>query len=506
METERETATADNVRGPDWRSSGWTRVFLPIVIGLYLALSAAYTHYLPPSQAPDEHAHFEYVLFLAHEGRLPRFGVDEVGYESYQAPLYYTLSAAVCKLAMSAASAAPREPRAPLPEARELLARFPRSSLVPEEQFALSLGAMAWARNLSEAELAGWRAVRWFTILLGALGVFLAYRILFLLFPTRPWLAAMGAAGIALQPMYIHISSAVGNDPPTVVVLGGATLLILLILQDGPAPGRLALLGLMLGLGMLTKDSANVALPVALLAVTLAVGKRHTPEPTGSYILDLGRWFGALKWRELLRSLGLVLGVAALVGGWWYVRNTLLYGGPLHYPVNVDKQMPWDFYLMYPEWLPRVLKISLPMTFRNFWAGFGWTNVVLPLWWYWLIFGLGLLPVIGLAMGVADRVRGREPYSLFQTRGMWMLILILALLALAVTGHAMFIGLGGGSQGRYYFPALPSIALLAALGLERLLPARARPKSPYAVGGLMLAFNLYCLFGWVIPYYHALMG
>lgn len=500
------SANAGNASRPAWRSSPWTRRFLPLVIALYLALAGAYSYYLPPGQAPDEHAHFEYVLFLVRHARLPRYGVDAVSYESYQAPLYYTLCAAVCKLTMLAGLEAGPRPARPLPSADELMRRFPRSPLVPRAQYELALHAAGWAADLTPAERAGWWAARWFTVLLGALGIALAHRIAFLIAPGRPWIAATVAAGIACQPMYAHICAAVGNDPPSVVVLGAVALLILLVLRDGATPGRVGWLGVFLGLAMLTKDSANVGLPVAVLAVVLAVGKAREPQPSPSLVVDLARWLAALRWRELLARLGLMLGVAAVVGGWWYVRNTVLYGSPLHYPANVEIQMPWDFYLIYPEWLPRALSLSLPMTFRNFWAGFGWTLVVLPLWWYWLIFGLCMLPASGLVLLVADWRRGRVRPSLFQVRGLWMLALILALMALAVTGHALFIGLGGGSQGRYYFPALPSMALLAALGLDRLLPAGTRRAAPFIVGGLMLAFNLYCLFGWVIPYCRALTG
>ena len=504
---ETDAAAPDRGSPPEARRDyRWARAFLAVVLALYLALSAAYTHYLPPGQAPDEHAHFEYVLFLAREGRLPRYGVDDVGYESYQAPLYYTLSAVVCKLAMWAASGAPAVTERPVPSTDELLARFPKSPLVPRAQYDLALHAMGWARELSPSELAGWRAVRWFTILLGAIGIVLAWAIVLTVAPKRPWLAATAAAGIALLPMYEHICAAVGNDPPTVVVLGGVALMILVVLRDGPSPRRVAALGALLGLGMLTKDSANVGLPVAVIAVVLAVGKRREPSPSPSLIVDLGRWLASLRWRQLLARLGLMLGVAAVVGGWWYARNTILYGGPLHYPANVEKQMPWDFYLIYPEWLPRVLGLSLPMTFRNFWAGFSWTNVVLPLWWYWLLLGVSLLPVPGLVAMVADLRARRLTPLVWQVRAVWMLALLLSLLALAVTAHAMFIGLGGGSQGRYYFPALPSIGLLAAAGLARLLPWRARPALPFVAGGLMLAFNLYCLVGYVIPYYRALVG
>ena len=77
--------------------------FLHACLAGYLALATAYALVLPLGHAPDEPAHFAYVLFIAEHGRLPNFYADQVGYESYQAPLYYTLSAAVCKLAMVAA-------------------------------------------------------------------------------------------------------------------------------------------------------------------------------------------------------------------------------------------------------------------------------------------------------------------------------------------------------------------------------------------------------------------
>ncbi len=70
-----------------------------------------------------------------------------------------------------------------------------------------------------------------------------------------------------------------GNDPPTVVAIGLTMLVALLMLREGPTPGRAALLGLALGIAMLTKDSANAALPAALLALAWAVGRRHDPSP-----------------------------------------------------------------------------------------------------------------------------------------------------------------------------------------------------------------------------------
>lgn len=478
----------------------------------YLALATAYAFVLPLGHAPDEPAHFAYVLFIAEQGRLPDFYADAVGYESYQAPLYYTLSAAVCKLAMAAAGrlgAGPTEavpqhlldaadPNAPLPP------EIHKHPWVPAGQHRLMLAAWREALAYTPAQRAGWLAVRLFTVLLGGLGIVLAWRIVLLLFPGHPWLADSVAALMAFLPMYTHICAAVGNDPPTVVALELSLLLTLLVLRDGPDPRRVALLGLALGLGMLTKDSANVAIPVALLAVVGSAGRRYEPEAADSFLVGLARRLAALRWGLIVRRVTLLLGVMAAVAGWWFVRNTILYGEPLHYPANRQTQLPWDYYLMFPDQLPLALGLSLPMTFRNFWANFAWTNIALAPWMYWALLVVSLTPLPGLVLLIADGRAGRLGWSAFQHAGFRLLMLTLVLMALAVTGHALFIGIGGGSQGRYYFPVLSALGLLAALGLARVLPESARPRLPWVIAGALLTFNLYCLLGVVMPFYRAL--
>jgi hypothetical protein len=104
--------TPDN-KGTSWRLSPWSRTVLPLCLAVYLALAVAWAFILPLGQAPDEPAHFRYAIFIAENGRLPDFHADNAGYESYQAPLYYTLCAAVGKLTMIAGETT----SAPPPEA-----------------------------------------------------------------------------------------------------------------------------------------------------------------------------------------------------------------------------------------------------------------------------------------------------------------------------------------------------------------------------------------------------
>ncbi|MGD9496335.1 MAG: glycosyltransferase family 39 protein [Armatimonadota bacterium] len=508
----RATDTQENAPEAGERSGPRSGYFLAACLAGYLALAATYGLVLPLGHAPDEPAHFAYVLFVAQHARLPHYYADAVGYESYQAPLYYTLSAAVCKLAMVAAerlgAGPPPKPPQHLLDAADPAAPLPpevrRHPWVPEGQHRLMFAAWREALSLTPAQRAGWLAVRLFTALLGALGIVLAWRIVAVLFPQRAWLATSVAAMMSFLPMYAHICAAVGNDAPTVVVVGLSLLLTVLVLRDGPQPRRVALLGLSLGLGMLTKDSANVTIPVALLALAAAAGRRYEPPAADSLLLSLARRIAALRWGLIAKRAALMLGVMALVAGWWFVRNWRLYHELIHYPANPQTQLPWDYYLMFPGHLGLALGLSLPMTFRNFWGNFAWTNIALAPWVYWALLAVSLAPLPGLALLVADGRAGRLGWSAFEHAGFRALMLALVLMALAVTGHALFIGIGGGSQGRYYFPMLSALGLLAGLGLGRLLPEPARPKLPWAIAGALLAFNLYCLLGVVVPFYRAL--
>lgn len=509
MSTRGAEATQDNASGARWRSRPWSS-FLAGCLAAHLMLGVTYAFIFPLGQAPDEPAHFHYALFIARHGRLPSFYADNAGYESYQAPLYYTLCAAVGKLAMlggGSATMPTAEPPAALHgPAEEVAARLPDYPTVRDRQHVLAVEALRQAHRFTIAERRAWRAMRLLTVLLGASGVLLGWRILLVIFPERLWIAAATAAAMAVHPMYVHICASVGNDPPTVVAVGLVLLLSVLIMREGLSPARAALLGLALGLAMLTKDSAVAALPAALLALAWSAGRRHRPEPADSFLTDLARRVAALRWGRILGHAAIALGVAAAVGGWWYVRNMLLYGALQHFPANIDKQIPWQIYVARPDLLGVVLDIALPMTFRNFWAGFGWTNVAAALWIYWLLLGITLLPAPGLVMLMADSRAGRVRCSALQVRGMWLLLLTAAVLSLAMLWYILTIDLGGGSQGRYLFPAFPALGMLWALGVGRLLQREARRALPWLAGALMLAFNLYCLVAVVLPFYRTLLG
>jgi hypothetical protein len=67
----------------------------------------------------------------------------------------------------------------------------------------------------------------------------------------------------------------------------------------------------------------------ALVAAGLAIGTKTTTAPLSVTVLVVAAWLARDRLRPHARALGLAFVLAAVVGGVWYVRNTLQHGWPL---------------------------------------------------------------------------------------------------------------------------------------------------------------------------------
>ena len=119
-----------------------------------------------------------------------------------------------------------------------------------------------------------------------------------------PRLYIAATAVLALNPMLLAMSASVQND--TLAVLLGCTTLLLAVthLREHPRTRDAGLVGVVAGLAVLTKLTALAAVAGVLV------------------------W---LRWkhrREGLKPTAVFLLTVAAVSGWWFVRNTDLYGDP----------------------------------------------------------------------------------------------------------------------------------------------------------------------------------
>ena len=379
-----------------------------ILLG-YGYIAVAYARGTPRWNNPDEPAHVNVIRHLVQTGQLPvlspgdwdsellsrltthwfpnDYEVDGVRYESHQPPLYYLLAAPVHRLTASQ------------PINRQIL------------------------------------ALRFFSIMLGAVTVVAAFVVAREVAAGRPVLAVLTAATVAFIPMNTAISAAVNNDA-LANALAAVTLAALMIGRRRGFTDRWAVgLGVLIGALVLTKLTVYVYVP--LILGTLLVSSRAQGQS----------WLRSLRWPAI------AIGVSLLVAGWWVVRNMLVYG-----PLDPLAMVRHDEIVVgQPRWTSydlESLDFFFRILFRSFWGMFGWMGVVLDDGFYILYLVLTVLGIVGVEIGYLARTAILIRHKALLA---WAALLVFAEVAYY---NLTFIQ----PQGRYLFPALVPIALFLSSG------------------------------------------
>ena len=251
-------------------------------------------------------------------------------------------------------------------------------------------------------------------------------------------------------PQFVHISSTANNDSLSFILFCALTPVVLRV-ADGHLAARTALLaGGLTGAGLLTKGFATIMVLwiTAALVVALLRRGRTAVRPVAGF--------------------GLVFaGVGLATGGWWWIRNLVLYGqaSPSRFDqlVRTLDRVEVDFWRYVSTWAYR--------TNRRFWGQFGWFEISLP---SSAILVATLVAVAAIVLAVVRR--SRVAVVPLATR----LLLLFPLVALMATqfqrGLAEYARTGTfpGLQGRYWFGAIAAISILIALGIGTTLRGRAR--------------------------------
>jgi 4-amino-4-deoxy-L-arabinose transferase-like glycosyltransferase len=470
------------------------RAGLALVIGAFVLLAGLYSVVAPPFETPDEIWHYAFIQHLAAGRGLPVSTPNTQApwrQQGVQAPGYY--------LAAAALTAAIDQGDFPALYARaNPQAASGRPDAPANRNYLIHHADEGWPWRGSVLAL---HVARLFAVTLGAVTLWAIYRALELILDRR-W-ALLGTALVGLIPQFIFISAAASNDN-AINALAALVLWRLVALVVAPPEagnrnehpgahprgrdrgaayswrslGPALAIGGLLGLALLTKLSALGLVALAGLAVVLAAWR-------------------ARRWRLLIYN-GLAVGLPALaIAGWWYARNWVLYRDPLAWNV-------WEANILLrvvpAGW--RTIVAELGSLARSFWGLFGWLNVPYPAWVYGafrvltIAFALGLL--LHILRWLISLVRRRRPPFDWRWAGGWLLILWPVLLAIS---WIRFMRIAPAAQGRYFFPAAPSLALLMllALGGYRLLrlSERAARRTGWAVAAALLLLSAVTPF-WII--------
>ena len=412
----------------------WPTLWFAIIVLAYLALGGLYALYTPPWQAPDEPAHFNYIRYVAEEGRLPEltvgdypveyleeikahrfaagWAIDPLRYEAHQPPLYYLGGALVYRLA--------------------------KPWGMPNLLYAL----------------------RFFSVLIGAAGLGVGYGVARRLAPSRPVLALGAVAFAATLPMHIAMTSAVNNDGLAELMVGLVVWAIVGLRWEAWTVRRAVGIGALLGLAFLTKMQSNIAFGLALGALAwdaYQARKQGAPRVV----------------RHTLTRAGAMLGMAFLIALPWLWRNAHLYGltdllALGRHDTVVTGQLMTRTLLGEIGWRA-LLWQGLHTTFQSFWGQFGWMGVPLD---GRIYFALRILSFLAL-VGVIGRLVGSRGLCAYTPERRRRAALLLLWAGLTVLGYLWYNLKYVQHQGRYLFPAIIPWGFAFTWGLEDLLQKHA---------------------------------
>ena len=446
--------------------TGATRNSQFVILLVYLLLATLFAVTTPAWQNPDEPAHYNYIAFIATEGRLPvlqmgdydeaylqrlkdekfpaELSIAPVRYEFHQPPLYYILAAPV---------------------------------------YWLSGGNLL--------------ALRLFSALLGAGAIWLLSLCFQTVFPQKPAIVLAATAFVSFLPMHLAILSSLNNDALAELLIAGGLLALLRWTADrGRQTARpqfairnsqLLWLGVILGLGFLTKATAYILLPVTLFTVATVAFTQSPNLPVSTRL------------RRALSSCHLVILSSLLLGLPLWLRNIATYGGldflglGWHDQVVTGQPTTADW-IAANGWLA-YWERAWDFTFKSFWGVYGWLGVFMDGRVYTLLLIFSAIVGAGLVAGLwrgwtADG--GRRTASIrdnpLNPRYPRSIGLFVALLLLAgVAASYVWYNLGFVQhQGRYLFPALFSFGLLVALGWREAL----RPPVSFVIAGLLFLWTV----------------
>ena len=230
---------------------------------------------LPGDAGFDAQAHLAYIDYIQDHHRLPDAGQ---GAEMFQAPLYYIISATL-----------------------------------------LSLGRC----NVSDA--AGMMLLRFLSLAIGVVNLALVFAGLRLLFPgdwKKPLAGLVLAAFLPAQLCLLHYPT---NETLSAMFVTAALCIGLLLLRARePWRGWYGVLGIVLGLALLSKSSAVLALPVVLGALAVKLGLRRERK--------MSVW---------LACIGAPLLLCLCLSGWHYLRLWVDYGNPFIGNWDPKVKAPW---------------------------------------------------------------------------------------------------------------------------------------------------------------------
>jgi 4-amino-4-deoxy-L-arabinose transferase-like glycosyltransferase len=482
--------------GRAWRRVGRMSTiqrFILVLMLAYVAKQVFSVFVYPAFSGHDEVAHYSHIRTLATEGRLPTLPnltqwravastgqtppTDQLPAELY--PYCRFVLDWYCEPANERWSRTP--PRIVTVLGQLYPSGYDYTANHPPLYYALMTPFYWLTRGLSP--LAQQYIFRLLAIPLGAVTVWLAYRLAMTIFPGDAFLAVTTAALVAFQPQISYEAAMVNNDIASIALYAWMTLLLARGIRDKFPYRTCVWLGVGFGLALLTKGTSLSVAPAIALAIILASGWR-----------DVRTW---------VTKGALAAAPAAILAAPWYVYMYRTYGNFDALPQVAALQW-WNspagsFFGMLTS------RDFIVMRFRETWGEFGWRLISLsPA----LLAAIAIPTVVclgGVVVYIATAGRGLPGMAGDRVAqpATWQWQAIATMIALCLFGYLAVIQFGTSfqlTQARYFFPVVNAGAFLSMLGLRTILPARLRPAGQGIFVAALIVLTILIFTQYVVPF------
>jgi hypothetical protein len=473
---------------------------LLVILLVYLIAGSIYAIVPPFLEVSDEVRHYAMVEHLAQGKGLPvqdpvahkqvtteeRQAKQPLTYyaqEGSQPPLYYALMALVA-----------------LPFDRSDFAQ--RAHINPHGQLGRADATSNWNQLIhTDAEAFPWQRttlvvhiLRFIGVLLGAVTVACTYVLaLELRLELRiengelrnghsqfsilhsQFVAAIAAALVAFNPMFLHITASVNNDTLAAALSSLALLLGARMIRRGASIPKALVLGVVLGGVALSKASGLALVVVVPFFVLLSEFLRMQKDMADKSDKEEGEDRERSSWSTLVSLSVSILFPALLLAGWWYVRNQTLYGDftgtTMMARIAGAREVPPTLLELIGEW---------DGFFKSYWGLFGAVNIPMDSWIYAALEVMLVLAGVGLLLVIGDWLKEMRDWRLEIGRGISNLqspisnpqslisLMLFSAVLVAFVALIRWTSLTLASQGRLLFPVISVISIFVALGLVRI--------------------------------------
>ncbi|MFL5312689.1 MAG: DUF2142 domain-containing protein [Myxococcales bacterium] len=424
----------------------------------------------PPFHAPDEQKHFDYVQRLGEDARLADLAsctVPQSSEESHAIGIEL-----VAPVARRQERSVPVETfrLPPSDAAARLTSGCNDAATHPPLYYAISaLGYRSAAAGNVLQRIHGARLASVFWGMAGAIAAYLAGAWFF----GRRSDGALVGLTFALQPMIVFLNGVVNNDSAAICAAAACWAALARLWRAEQRGRTLVVLGFLALVGVQTKTTFTLTLPVFAAGCLLVLGPGRLSSWVKTATVFLPAAAAEVAWRIHAR--------AAIAKG--------MSGGGTSISLVRYLQSALDYSHLREVWID------------EYWMAWGWVDVRLPLQHYWTIRLLLLLALAGLCLGWTTLDRRSRAFVGFVAAATVFLCGTLYAIEYAVIRRTPLVSF---IQGRYALTLFPAHAAALSIGL-RGLTARvtSRLDPAWVVPSLLVPLDVASVAALTLRFYHA---